>query len=45
MHKRSRNRLLQAIRKRDGLRTLGVTRISSGLLPSKAVRILKTGMV
>ena len=45
MHKRSRNPLLQSIRKRDDLRTLEVTRINSGLLPSKAVRILKTGMV
>ena len=45
MHKRSRNPLLQSIRKRDDLRTLEVTRINAGLLPSKAVHILKTGMV
>ena len=45
MHKRSRNPLLQSIRKRDDLRTLEVTPINSAILPSKAVNILKTGMV
>ena len=45
MHKRSRNPLLQSIRKRDDLRTLEVTRINASLLPSKAMHILKTGMV
>ena len=45
MHKRSRNPLLQSIRKRDDLRTLEVTPINSAILPSKAVKILKTGMV
>ena len=45
MHKRSRNPLLQSIRKRDDLRTLEVTRINASLLPSKAAHILKTGMV
>ena len=45
MHKRSRNPLLQSIRKRDDLRTLEVTPINSAILPSKAVAILKTGMV
>ncbi len=45
MHKRSRNPLLQSIRKRDDLRTLEVTPINSAILPSKAVTILKTGMV
>ena len=45
MHKRSRNPLLQSIRKRDDLRTLEVTRINASLLPSKARHILKTGMV
>ena len=45
MHKRSRNPLLQSIRKRDDLRTLEVTPINKAILPSKAVNILKTGMV
>ena len=45
MHKRSRNPLLQSIRKRDDLRTLEVTPINSAILPSKAVNILKTGLV
>ena len=45
MHKRSRNPLLQSIRKRDDLRTLEVTPINSAILPSKAVNIQKTGMV
>ena len=45
IHKRSRNPLLQSIRKRDDLRTLEVTPINSAILPSKAVNILKTGMV
>ena len=44
IHKRSRNPLLQNIRKRDDLRTLEVTAINSAMLPSKAVSILKTGM-
>ena len=45
IHKRSRNPLLQNIRKRDDLRTLEVTAINSAMLPSKVVSILKTGMV
>tara|TARA_B100001123_G_scaffold24093_1_gene26152 strand:- start:5892 stop:6452 length:561 start_codon:yes stop_codon:yes gene_type:complete len=45
MHKRSRNPLLQSIRKRDDLRTLEVTPINSAILPSKAVSILKSGML
>ncbi|OIR14430.1 MAG: hypothetical protein BEU04_03130 [Marine Group III euryarchaeote CG-Bathy1] len=45
IHKRSRNPLLQNIRKRDDLRTLEVTPINSAMLPSKVVSILKHGMV
>ena len=45
IHKRSRNPLLQNIRKRDDLRTLEVTAINSAMLPSKVVSILKNGMV
>ncbi len=44
MHKRSRNPLLQTIRRRDDLRTLEVTPINAAILPSKVVRILKSGM-
>jgi len=45
MHKRSRNPLLQDLRRRDDIRVLEVTPINAGLLPHKIVRILRGEVV
>jgi nucleoside-triphosphatase len=41
LHKKSRNPLLQDIRRRDDIRILEVTPINKGLLPYKILRLLK----
>ena len=41
LHKKSRNPLLQDIRRRDDLRILEVTQVNRNLLPYKIVRLMK----
>ena len=41
LHKKSRNPLLQDIRRRDDLRILEVTQVNRNLLPYKIVKLLK----
>ena len=41
MHKKSRNPLLQDIRRRDDIRILEVTQVNRNLLPYKIVKLLK----
>jgi len=41
LHKKSRNPLLQDIRRRDDVRILEVTPINRNLLPYKIIRLMK----
>lgn len=43
LHKRSRDPLLQDIRRRDDIRVLDVTRVNRNLLPYKMMKILRGG--
>lgn len=43
LHKKSRNSLLQDIRRRDDIRILEVTQVNKNLLPYKVEKILKYG--
>jgi nucleoside-triphosphatase len=45
LHKKSRNPLLQDIRRRDDIRILEVTQVNRNLLPYKIVKLLKGEML
>ena len=45
LHKKSRNPLLQDIRRRDDLRILEVTPVNRNLLPYKIVKLIKGEIV
>src|SRR3970040_1267494 len=45
LHKKSRNPLLQDIRRRDDVRILEVTQVNRNLLPYKIVKMLKGEML